>query len=117
MTSRPRPVSVVAWLQIIVGILGIVIPVAGAVRAGELVQGTVTVASVNLVWLISGILLLRRITWAQWLSLAWLVLHVGIAALHYMQLAILHALLLPIFAYALFSRESGDWFRSSTSPG
>ena len=116
----PRPARVIAWLLILTGVLGVLIPFFRAWQAHALIQGTLTVAGINFVWLITGALLLQGVAWARWLAVVWMALHVAVSALHSVQLAIVHVGLLLIIAFALFSAESTAWFasqRTSRRPG
>ena len=60
--------------------------------------------------LIAGVGLLLRQKWARWLALAWILLHVGISALHPGRDLALHLLILIFVVWGLFRRKAREWF-------
>jgi hypothetical protein len=110
---RPRPVSVVAWLLIVAGIVGIgaqAIPVSGR---GAFRPEAGHVVLVCLVAIACGVFLLRGQKWARWLAVAWFAIHVVVGALHSWQSAVIHGVLLSICTYALFCRQAKAWFHAA----
>ena len=117
MTERPRPVSVVAWLLIVAGVLGIVLQAVSFIRHLPSGIDAVYVLLLCFAAIACGVLLMRGQSWARWLAVAWFAIHVVVGALHSWQSAVMHIMLLAICTYALFCREAEVWFRSAKTVG
>src|SRR5579859_476232 len=113
MTRRPRPVSVVAWLLIVAGVLGIVLQAVSSIGHGPPRVDAIYVLLLCFAAITCGVFLMRGQSWARWLAIAWFAIHVVVGALHSWQSAGVHAALLAICTYALFCEEAKTWFQSA----
>jgi hypothetical protein len=110
VTERPRPVSVVAWLLVVVGVVGIGWQAAPLFRHMPPDIDAFYVLLFCFAAIACGVFLLRGRSWARWLAVAWFAMHVVAGALHSWQSAVMHTVLLAICTYALFCREAKIWF-------
>jgi hypothetical protein len=62
--------------------------------------------------IVCGVFLLCAQTWARWLAIAWMVLHVAISLGALRELAI-HVLFLALIVWCLFRPAASRYFRSS----
>jgi hypothetical protein len=114
VNQRPWRVTVVAWLYIAVGAIGLVTHW----RDGVLVE------LVELVAIVAGAFVLCGANWARWLALAWIAFHVVLSAFHGVGEFAMHSVFCAVIAWVLFRRPSipedaaadptmpaGRWFR------
>src|ERR1700736_651787 len=106
MTERPRPVSVVAWLLILAGVVGIGAQALRVVRHLPNGVDAIYVLLICFAAIACGFFLIRGWSWARWLAVAWFAFHVAVGAVHSWQSAVIHAVLLAICTYALFCGET-----------
>ena len=109
--KRPRSVTVIGWLFIATGIVGL------AYHATELdirrlfEDDAVWVLLVRLLAIVAGVFMLRGANWARWLALAWMAFHVGLSAFHSVPETVAHAVLLAVITYVLLRPEASAYFR------
>jgi hypothetical protein len=104
-------VSVVAWLLIVAGLVGIGLQTVALSRRMPPRVDAIYVLLLCFAAIACGVCLLRGQNWARWLAVAWFAIHVVVGALHSWQSASIHALLLAVCTYALFCREATTWFQ------
>jgi hypothetical protein len=121
-TTRPRSVTVAAWLFIVVGaggiakdVLPLVAPGAAAAFEALLAEGWL---GLSLIWLVralavvGGLYVLRRRNWARWLLAAWMVFHIVLSLFHSPLEAAAHVAIFSGLGYALFRPQASNYFRS-----
>jgi hypothetical protein len=124
---RPRSVTLIAWLFILVGAAGILNdlwPLLTADAARQLAKLKADgLADLGPAWtsralaVVGGIGLLRGRNWARWLLLAWMVFHIGLSVLHSAVQLLLHTAIFAPLTYLLFRRAIDPWFRpKDTAP-
>lgn len=109
--KRPWPVIVIAILYLLVGIAGF------AFHFSELLarhSDAYAIEVTELLAAISAVGLLMRKNWARWLALAWIVFHVCISLFHPVQELAIHVAFCLLIAWALFQRESTQWFKTAS---
>ena len=114
MRDCPVTVRVVAWLLVVAGVFGLfaqMLAVVSHLSLGMVFAGV----SLCVLAILAGIALLRRQGWARWLAMAWMAAHVVIGALHSTGSTLMHAVILVLFAYALFSPQAERWFAAPVS--
>lgn len=110
MNTRPRPVTVVGWLFIAVGVFSL------GVHAREMMSQTsfhsedLLFVVIPLLAILAGIFTLRGHNWARWLAVLWMGAHVAISFYDSWQKVVMHAALFLLIAYALFEREAKIYF-------
>ena len=109
--KRPRSVTVIGYLFVAVGIIGI------AYHAGELntqslfASDAVLVLLVRLLAIVVGLFILRGADWARWLGLAWLGFHVILSAFNSFPETLMHLALTAVIAYVLLRPGASVYFR------
>ena len=123
--QRPRSITIVAWIFILTGALGIahdlwplLTPGAATQLAKLRADGLIDLAPAwvtRALAIIGGIYTLRGMNWARWLLAAWMLLHVIISALHSAVEVAMHCLIFAVLAYLLFRRSAAGFFRRTTA--
>jgi hypothetical protein len=98
--SRPRSITVIGWIFIAIGAVGIVRD-GLALRASPLGELGPALAS-GLLALVGGAGLLRGAGWARWLLVAWMGFHIVLSALHSAERLVVHIVLFAPILYFLF---------------
>ena len=108
-TARPLSVTVIAWLYILVGVVGF------AYHVTELGGGpgwqTTTILVVRVMAVIVGAAMIRGARWARPAALAWMAYHVVLGALHSWGDVLMHLVLLGIFGLVLLRPAAEEYFR------
>lgn len=102
---RPIPVLVVAFLFLIVGIIGFVYHF----RQLQLPDG-VWIEITEALAILAGSFMLRGQNWARWLALAWMAFHVALSAFGAVREFAIHTLIFVGIAWLLFLPESRRYF-------
>jgi hypothetical protein len=114
MPTRPISVTIISWLLIAAGALGLVYHLMDFRTAPFQVE-IIWISLVRVLAIAAGIFMLRGCDWARWLALAWIAFHVAISVFHSVQQTIVHVLFLGLFGYFLLRRDAGSYFRSRAS--
>lgn len=112
MSHRPRSVTLVSYLFIAAGLIGLGYHGLELSARRPLQVDLVWVLFVRLLAVVGGLFVLRGDDWARWLLLAWLAYHVVLGALHSPSEAAAHAVLLAGVAYVLLRAPASAYFRS-----
>ncbi|MDE3058983.1 MAG: hypothetical protein KGJ59_13610 [Bacteroidota bacterium] len=111
MMRRPPLITIIGWLFIIAGAIGIVYH-ATEINFHNLLEIDLLLALVvRLLAVAGGIFLLRRASWARWLLVAWLIFHTVLSAFHQISELIMHSVLLAVVAFFLFRQTANLYFR------
>lgn len=110
-SQRPFAVTAIAGLFLAIGIAGLVRPIVWRATHNSFPAEASWVLALSAVAVACGALLLRRQSWARWLSLAWIAAHVGISFLNSLQEVAIHAVFLILIGYLLFRHDANSWFR------
>jgi hypothetical protein len=113
MNKRPRSVTVISWLFVIAGAVGLAYHATEFKTNGPIQYDVVWVCLVRLLAIIGAVFLLRASNWARWLIVIWLAYHVILSAFHSASQLIMHALLFAVIAYFLFRPPASAYFRSA----
>ena len=105
---RPLSVSIMAWLYIVVGVVGFVYHVGEIGREPSWRTGAIL--AVRVLAVIIGAFMLRGVRWARPAALAWMAFHVVVGALHSWADALIHGVLLCAFAVTLLRPSVGAYF-------
>ena len=113
MKQRPLSVTLVSWLYIATGALGLAFHLTDFRSQRPFQFDIAGVALVRFLAIVSGVFLLRGANWARWLAVAWIAFHVVISVFHsWVQVAV-HGALCTVIAYLLFRRRAGQYFRAA----
>jgi hypothetical protein len=115
MKKRPISVTIVSWVYIVAGIGGIAAHATELNLRHPFLNDVVLALIVRLMAVVAGIFMLRGHNWARWLAIVWIGFHVVMSAFHSFPSAAFHAVLLAVFAYFLFRRQSTAYFRAETA--
>ena len=109
MMKRPISVSLIGWLFIVTGSVGLVYHTVGERHPfdGELIW----IVLLRLLAIVGGGFLLRGRNWARWLLIAWMVYHVALSVFHSPFELVVHVVLLAAFAWLLFRPDASAYFR------
>src|SRR4030095_12881758 len=112
MHKRPLSITIVAWVFIIVGSVGLasglfsvgrvaMISGSSGLDRHDFVDAALVTVS-GLIATIGGAALLHGFRWARWVLVAWMAAHVVISMLHSIFEVAIHALFLLVLIYILF---------------
>ncbi len=110
--KRPLTVTILGCLFIAVGLVGLLYHLTEK----PLGSWIVLISCIRVLAIVGGIFLIKGRNWARWLLLAWLVLHVGISALHSLSETVAHVVLLIAIAYFLLTPPTSKYFQSAATP-
>jgi hypothetical protein len=104
--KRPFAVTFLGWLFIFVGLAALLY---------QLIKGTmdfwmIAIVLFELVAVLAGIFLLKGRSWARWLLMAWVAIHVYVGVEHSLPSGVPHLLLLIAVGYFLFTPPDSKYF-------
>ena len=105
--TRPLPVTLIACLYIVTGLVG---SAAHLIGMHGFESDVLWAVLVNLIALVGGVWMLRRQNWARWLAVAWMAFHVILSVFHTPRELFMHALFLVAIAFFLFRPRTNAWF-------
>lgn len=108
--TRPLPVTLIGYLFITAGAIGIVYHAPELMVINTQPQ-VALVFLVRVLAILGGVFTLRGVNWARWLLLAWITYHVILSFFHSTSELIMHAVLMILVALALFHRNANAYFR------
>jgi len=110
--GRPRAITLIGWLFIAVGAIGIlkdVVPLMSPDHGRQLAalraQGVSELGPAwtsSLLAALGGVGLLRGLAWARWLLAGWMAFHIVLSALHDTETLLVHVALFAPILYLLF---------------
>ncbi|HET9293115.1 MAG TPA: hypothetical protein VFO06_02410 [Gemmatimonadales bacterium] len=113
--SRPRSITLIGWIFIAVGAVGIlkdVVPLVTTDGARQLaVLRAQGISELGPAWTsrllaaLGGVGLLRGHPWARWLLAAWMGFHIVLSALHDTETLLVHVALFAPILYLLFRTQ------------
>jgi hypothetical protein len=117
MNRRPLSITVISWLFVAAGAIGLAYHLTEL--QGQFEYGLVLVCILRLLAILAGLFMLRGSNWARWLLLVWIAYHVILSAFHSLSELAMHTLLLGVVAYFLFRPKASAYFRAAraTHPG
>lgn len=111
MHRRPLSVTVIGWLFVAAGVVGLAYHATELNAPGPFDSEVVWVLIVRLLAIVGGAFLLRGADWARWLLLAWIAYHVALSAFHSWSQTVVHAALLAGVAVVLLRPDAAAYFR------
>src|SRR5438874_1338460 len=110
MNNRPRSVTVIGWLFIATGVVGLAYHATEFKPQNPFPSNLLWVGFVRLLAVVGGAFVLRGSAAARWLVLAWLGYHVALSAFHSLSEVVFHALLLAVISWLLFRPAPSAYF-------
>jgi hypothetical protein len=112
MKNRPLPVIITAVIFMIAGFLGIAYHSNEYFPPSAINYELALSLFIRVLAIACGLLLLRRIKWARWLAIIWLVYHVVLSLFHSVSETIVHIVFLLVISFLLFMPKSSAYFNS-----
>jgi hypothetical protein len=116
---RPRAVTLIAWLFVLVGAGGLLNDLwplltadAGRQLAKLRADGLADLGPAwtsRLLAIAGGVGLYRGHNWARWLLVAWMVFHIGLSLFHSLPELLTHVIVFAPLLYLLFRRSTGAY--------
>ena len=113
MNKRPLSVTVISWLFIAAGVVGVGYHATEFKTHGPFQYELLWVCLVRLFAVLSGLFMLRGCNWARWLLLVWIAYHVILSGFHSLSELVIHGLLFAVVAYFLLRRQASVYFRAA----
>jgi hypothetical protein len=117
VNPRPRSITIISWLFIVLGIVSLV----HGLMPGRRVAGSDTALSfghllahtLHLLALVGGAFLLRGRNWARWLLTGWMAIHIVIGFAHGLGPTLMHLGIFGWLTYLLFRPGANAFFGGS----
>jgi hypothetical protein len=116
MNRRPRSITIISWLFIAAGSIGLLYHLSQFSCRSPFDYGLVAILLIRLAAILAGVFMLRGVNWSRWLLVIWLVYHVVLSGFHSVAELGMHALLFGTIAFFLFRRQSSAYFRGVRGP-
>src|SRR6266571_6427856 len=113
MNERPRSITVISWLFVAAGAIGLAYHATEFKVDRPFQYDVVWVCLVRLLAILCGVFMLRGSNWARWLLLVWIAYHVILSAFHSLSELVMHILLFAVVAYFLFRPRASAYFRGT----
>jgi hypothetical protein len=110
MNKRPIAVTLISFLFIAAGAMGIIYHAAELKEIATNPE-VILILAVRVLAIVGGVFALRGANWARWLLVAWIFYHVIISFYHTAAEVIMHAVIMIITIVALFHPEANAYFR------
>jgi hypothetical protein len=110
MKQRPLSVTLIGYLFIAAGVMGIIYHAAELKDVATPEGGLVLF--VRVLAIIGGIFTLRGANWARWLLVAWIVYHVILSFYHSTTELIMHFILSIVVVMSLFHSKANAYFKN-----
>ena len=114
MKQRPLSVTLIGYLFIAAGVMGIIYHAAELKDVATPEGGLVLF--VRVLAIIGGIFTLRGANWARWLLVAWIVYHVILSFYHSTAELIMHFGLSIVVVISLFHPKANAYFKMKKNP-
>ena len=112
MNKRPLSITIISWIFIITGGIGLVYQLTELNFQHPLENDTVWVCSVRFLAVVGGVFMLYGFNWTRWLLVLWMVFHIVISAMHSWQQLLVHSLLFAAILFFLFRPRASAYFRT-----
>ena len=112
MNKRPLSVTVISWIFVATGVVGLAYHATEFNPARPFEGDVFWVCLVRLLAIVGGAFMLRGWNWARWLSILWIAWHVILSFFHPLSELIMHGVLLAVFAFFLFRPRVSAYFLS-----
>ena len=113
MNKRPIPVTVIAWVYIATGAVGLVYHFRDLNAASGFQYDALWIELVRMAAVVCGAFMLRGRNWARWVALAWIGFHVIVSAFHTLPELAMHCLFFAVIAWILLRGDAARYFRAA----
>ena len=111
MSERPLSVTMISWLFLIAGVIGVAYHASEFRLGGPFQYDLLWVCLVRLIAIVCAVFMLRASNWARWLLVVWIAYHVVLSGLHSPLQFIVHGVLLAVVICFLFNAKAAAYFR------
>ena len=111
MNRRPLSVTIIGWLFIAVGTIGIAYHSTEFNRQAPFDFEVVSALLVRGLAIVCGAFLIKGVNWARWLLIGWMALHVVLSLFHSLSEKAMHVLVLAVIGFLLFRLPAAAYFR------
>ena len=112
MNKRPLSITIISWIFIITGSIGLIYHLTELNVQHPLENDTVWVCSVRFLAVLGGVFMLYGFNWARWLLVLWMAFHIVISAMHSLRQLLVHSLLFGAILFFLFRPRASAYFRA-----
>jgi hypothetical protein len=118
MDKRPRSITVISWIFILLGAISFVasllpyIDADSGQRLAEL-RSHWMVHLARIAAVVSGVFMLRGFNWARWLLVVWMAFHLIISVLHSILQLLFHGVIFALILYFIFRPVASIYFRDT----
>jgi hypothetical protein len=116
MKKRPLAVTVISWVYIGVGLLGLAAHLMDFKIQHPFQYDIVWIALVHVIAVVAGVYMLLGSNWARWLAIVWLAFHVVVSGFDSLSKLAIHVVFLAVFAYFLLRNDAKEYFRAPRRP-
>ena len=117
MNKRPLSVTIIAWLFIVVGAVGLTYHATEFKASDPFQYEVLWVCLIRLAAIVCGVFMLRGKDWARWGVLVWLAYHVVLSGFHRLSELVAHAVLLVVIGWFLLRPRVLAYFRRESKNG
>jgi len=113
MIKRPLSVTIIGWLIIAAGTVGLVYHATEFKTDRPFQYELVVICLIRLFAIVCGVFMLRGRDWARWGILVWVAYHVILSAFHTLSELVIHSLLFVVVAWFLLRARASVYFRAA----
>jgi len=113
MIKRPLSVTIIGWLFIAAGTVGLVYHATEFKTDRPFQYELVVICLIRLFAIVCGVFMLRGRDWARWGILVWVAYHVILSAFHTLSELVIHSLLFVVVAWFLLRARASVYFRAA----
>ena len=113
MIKRPLSVTIIGWLFIAAGTVGLVYHATEFKTDRPFQCELVVICLIRLFAIVCGVFMLRGRDWARWGILVWVAYHVILSAFHTLSELVIHSLLFVVVAWFLLRARASVYFRAA----
>jgi hypothetical protein len=110
MNKRPLSVTIIGFVYIAVGAIGIAYHFSELKAEYAFRYDGLWIELIRLLAVVSGVYLLLGHNWARWLALVWIGFHVILSAFHDLSQLAIHCLFFAVIAWSLFRPAAKGYF-------
>lgn len=111
--KRPLPVTIVASIYLLIGIVGFIYHLREFRTNYGLHTDLLGIEVTELLAVLCAAFLLRGRNWARWLAAAWMAFHVVLSAFHNLPELAIHTAFLTVIVWLLFRADSARYFAAA----
>lgn len=125
MNKRPLSLTILGWVFVSVGVIGLVRgvwpltgfaqPWSGVDAKSEPIRDAVYIIASGLVAAVGGAFAIRGCNWARWLLVAWMGFHIILSVMHSASQFVVHAVVFAVILWFLFRPRATAYFRTANA--